>query len=42
MGLLAEKSTPSAITSRPANLKLTRKPRIQTSLDFIDTVRISQ
>ena len=42
MGLLAQKSTPSAITLRPANLKLTEKSRIQTSLDFINTVRTSQ
>ena len=42
MGLLAQKSTPSAITLRPGNLKLTEKSRIQTSLDFINTVRISQ
>ena len=34
-------STPT-ITSRPANLKLTDKPHIQTSLDFVDTVRITQ
>ena len=37
-----KKSTPSTITSRPAKLKLTDKPCIQTSLDFVDTVRIIQ
>ena len=37
-----KKSTLSAITSWPAKLKLTDKPCIQTSLDFVDTVRIIQ
>ena len=35
-----KKSAPSTITLRPEKLKLTDKPRIQTSLDFVDTVRI--
>ena len=37
-----KKSTPSTITSRPAKIKLTGKPRIQVRLDFVDTVRIIQ
>ena len=37
-----KKSTPSMITSRPAKLKLTDKPLIHTSLDFVDTVKIIQ
>ena len=42
LGLLAQKNTPFKITSRPAKLKLTNKPRIQTSIDFVDTVRTIQ
>ena len=37
-----KKSTTSMITSRPAKLKLTDKPLIHTSLDFVDTVKIIQ
>ena len=37
-----KKSTPSTITSRQAKLKLTNKPRTQTSPDFVDTVSIIQ
>ena len=35
-------STPSTITSRPAKLRSTDIPRVQTGLDFVDTVVLIQ